>query len=52
MMIRLGPKRSNSKPNSGEQTATMMAAKPKAAEIASRDQENSLASGFRKMLNV
>ena len=51
-MIRRAMKRSSSTPSGGEQTATVMAAMPKAAETASRDHENSSASGFRKMPKV
>ena len=51
-MIRRGLKRSSRMPSGGEQTATVIAAMPNAADTASRDQENSSASGFRKMPNV
>lgn len=52
MMTARGPKRSSAMPSSGEATATLMAARAKAREMASRDQPKSMARGLRKMLNV
>lgn len=51
-MMRLGGMRSSRYPGSGETTATIIAAMPKAADTASRDHENSAASGLRNTPNV
>ncbi len=51
-MIRLGLNRSSNRPRIGDAAATVIAAIPNAAEIASLLQPNSAASGFRNTLNV
>ena len=51
-MTRTRPEAIQGWPSSGEQTAMLIAATPKAADTACRDQENSSASGLRKMPNV
>jgi hypothetical protein len=51
-IIRLAGYRSRSNPRGGEQTATVIAAMPKAMEADSRDQPNSAVMGFRKTLKV
>ena len=52
MMTRRALTRSSNRPRGGEQTATVIAAMPKAAETASRDQENSSESGLRNVPKV
>ena len=51
-MTRRGPNRLSSMPVMGAQTAAVIAAKPNAADTASRDQANVSAIGFRKMPKV
>src|SRR6476661_7551341 len=50
--MRLRPYRSSSRPSTGEQTATVIAAIPNAAEMLSRLHPNSALNGFRKTLKV
>ena len=51
-MIRVGFTRSKKYPSGGEQTATVIAAMPNAADTDSRDQANSSARGFSSTPNV
>lgn len=51
-MMRRGEWRSNRRPRKGEQTATVRAANPKAADTDSRDQPNAVLRGFRNVLKV
>jgi hypothetical protein len=51
-ITRRGPNLSSKWPSGGEQTATVSAANPKAAETDSRLHPNAPLKGFRKMLKV
>jgi len=51
-MMRVGLTRSKKYPSGGEQTATVIAATPNAADTDSRDQPNSPANGLSNTPNV